>query len=456
MNAKRWIVRFLWLSAWCVWLWLGFGLYRELPRELGPVVCKLFLENGASIIGFVGETDGVAIAYRNSDGRLRVKVLNAESGVSRFDESLPFANELTGTTLAGIRHGVMIGAGRPKGEILDHPGLQALNLATSEVIRLPNTTENDVTIHPKKPWIVAEEGRNFGLNRVVVYDLRNGKELFVRPSSKDWVVSGRPFFIADDDAVVVPLTHAWGGSVNGVRFVIEISDLKDPAKLETTAENLPFGSSFNVSNSGRLLFSGYIGRKDALPPKPHWVDVFDLRAKEFLTSIPPSEQNSETARRGSRDLVPIISPNGECVLRGNPASLYEIGSGRVRWRPQSGQFATAPTRDNFQVIEVWDDLWRQWLPNLKIGTCAIRSLDTGELILRTRNNVTINPNYRNAAGTLVVLSNGLVHRLPLSPNWPLLALCQTILALPLILLWLTLLWRRRRIARRLVLQAAIP
>jgi hypothetical protein len=29
---RRWLPRSLWLLAWSFWAWLGFGLYRELPR----------------------------------------------------------------------------------------------------------------------------------------------------------------------------------------------------------------------------------------------------------------------------------------------------------------------------------------------------------------------------------------------------------------------------------------
>jgi len=41
--VRRRLPHFLWLAAWSFWLWLGFGLYRELPRDLGPVVCQVKL-----------------------------------------------------------------------------------------------------------------------------------------------------------------------------------------------------------------------------------------------------------------------------------------------------------------------------------------------------------------------------------------------------------------------------
>src|SRR4051794_23075083 len=35
-RMRRWLPRALWLLAWSFWAWLGWGLYRELPRSLTP------------------------------------------------------------------------------------------------------------------------------------------------------------------------------------------------------------------------------------------------------------------------------------------------------------------------------------------------------------------------------------------------------------------------------------
>src|SRR5262245_1890612 len=48
-----WFKRILWLAAWCVWLWLGFGLHRELPRDLGPAVSKLKVTGTQYPLGFL-------------------------------------------------------------------------------------------------------------------------------------------------------------------------------------------------------------------------------------------------------------------------------------------------------------------------------------------------------------------------------------------------------------------
>jgi hypothetical protein len=70
-------------------------------------------------------------------------------------------------------------------------------------------------------------------------------------------------------------------------------------------------------------------------------------------------------------------------------------------------------------------------------------METGELIYRsTWGDTWIPPHLFNADGTLGVANGGRVYRLPPSVNWPLIALCQAFLALPLVLLWVILRWRR--------------
>ena len=73
--------RLLWLAAWSVWLWLGFGLYRELPRDLGPVVCKLQLTGGQSLVGFDDRREEVIAKKRNySEARDEYAALDVHTG----------------------------------------------------------------------------------------------------------------------------------------------------------------------------------------------------------------------------------------------------------------------------------------------------------------------------------------------------------------------------------------
>src|SRR5262245_3373880 len=60
-RMRRLLPRSLWLLAWSCWAWLGFGLWREVPRDMGPVVCKLPLANQDAALGFV-DRSGLAVS----------------------------------------------------------------------------------------------------------------------------------------------------------------------------------------------------------------------------------------------------------------------------------------------------------------------------------------------------------------------------------------------------------
>src|SRR6185369_194562 len=101
-------------------------------------------------------------------------------------------------------------------------------------------------------------------------------------------------------------------------------------------------------------------------------------------------------------------------------SLYEVGSGRILWR--SSRFETVVNHhleNGFRVIEQWEELWKDWLPNLKYATNAHRSMEDGRLLFRSPNTFAFDPLNINKSQSLVVLPDGAVHRLPLERNWPL-------------------------------------
>jgi hypothetical protein len=74
---RRWLPRFLWLLAWSFWAWCGFGLYRELPRCLGLVVCKLKLNQGEEVYGFATGAPEVVVRKRDYTAAKQVYVYSA-------------------------------------------------------------------------------------------------------------------------------------------------------------------------------------------------------------------------------------------------------------------------------------------------------------------------------------------------------------------------------------------
>jgi len=142
---------------------------------------------------------------------------------------------------------------------------------------------------------------------------------------------------------------------------------------------------------------------------------------------------------------PVLAASGRRVLESPAGTLFDVASGAALWRAGSHETLVLPADSNsFVVREDWSRLWSRFLPGLPYATLACRSVETGKLLRRTPSDLLLADQRLNAAGTLTVLKNGDVRRLPLRVNWPLVAFCQTILALPLILLWMVLRWRRKR------------
>ena len=438
----RWIKRGLWLAAWGVWLWLGVGLYRELPRDIGAVVSRIPTERDFPILGFVGDSDHVAVQSpdsRASPSRIRVyevatRILIRESIFPAWFQPDPSRN--------GLRFGFLhTGLLATEAGVAGKRGLFILDVLKGEWRKLSNDELSDVTYHPHKPWIAVLTGNTPSHPfMATVFDLPTGKRLFSVTLNRPSKFAGRPLFVADRDEIVLAITDQKGDPDEASSLVVKVWTIAEPSVLASTSTGVPVMRSPSISNDGLVLFDGR--RKRESPTT--WDDVYDVSDGGFQSSY-PSHQRTEEYLRRTNSHFPIISASGRTVLRGDPAALYEVGTGRILWQANVHEELAAPSsQEVFLVGEHWGNLWRQWLPNLQFESRAVRSRDTGELLYRTPGNVAVMPFNSNAKRTLVVLHDGAIHRLPLSRDWMLLAVCQTILAAPLILLWAISRWRRFR------------
>ena len=157
--------------------------------------------------------------------------------------------------------------------------------------------------------------------------------------------------------------------------------------------------------------------------------------------------------------LPVLCPRGEPPIafvfpttgwdidlsEGYTAPPYQSDRRQLVGSPR-GAIAAAVTpipnkhvgSDRSAVTEMWEFAAgaHRWEPI----TCAVRGRDDDRLCWRTW---TALPERISSDGVLWLTSDFNIFTVP-SPNWPLLALCQSILALPLILLWAMLRWRRKR------------
>jgi hypothetical protein len=146
--------------------------------------------------------------------------------------------------------------------------------------------------------------------------------------------------------------------------------------------------------------------------------------------------------------APVLDETGRILFGGMDRPLLDMDSGRELWKP--GRYERgypAPNRNHFIVREYWSRIWNANSKDRRFDTDAYRRFTTARLDYRIAVAENYHPSRNNHSDTLTITGDGNVHQLPLLVNWPLLALCQAILATPLVLLWAILRWRRNRRVR---------
>jgi hypothetical protein len=253
--------------------------------------------------------------------------------------------------------------------------------------------------------------------------------------------------------VVLPLLFPPDEGQRKRKGKLQVWRLDDPNVLEETVDgpaSTEGSLKFSVSPKGRLFWDTQLYWADAYGMS----DVYDFNERRLYSSVPTAERLPGGKRGwGFSTARQSISPSGKALFRySSPdgvATIYEIDTANILWRAGPHETPTVlSSQEGLIVEETWHELWKKWLPNLKLETIAWRSLDTGDVICRTVAKTVIDPRHCNVNRSLFVTADGSIYRLPLPVTWRLLAYCQAILALPLVLIWAALRWRRRRAAQR--------
>jgi len=158
--------------------------------------------------------------------------------------------------------------------------------------------------------------------------------------------------------------------------------------------------------------------------RPGKTPVLTPRGEPPIKSITPISWDEKIER------VPYVSPRRE---------LLDCGGVEVVVTPFPNQHAGA---DKDAVTELWALRFGQqlWSP----VTCAVRRLKDEQLCWRTWEAI---PELFADSGELWLDREFNVFADP-GPNWMLLALCQAVLALPLVLTWAGVRWWSRRLPRQ--------
>jgi len=438
--------RLLWLFAWSVWVYLGVGLYRELPRDLGPILRRLPFGDDNQPVGWLDGGKTIITDSFNGDwftgGNRRYRLWDVASGEMIADREGPLIDTPRPPTfyappppLVGVRQGVVVGrpqAGAPR----------ALDLRTGLWTNL-GTERSPIEIHPLRPWVAM---RHDGVERrdsgAVVVDLRTGAVVLERRMQEDERLN-TCHFVGDSDVLL-----------------IDIRSADEWRKRKQTFERWDVGAGTRVSSctisdaylhtsrpGGNGFFIGYRswsdGRRfDVVDPLTGSV-VYGCRSSRDFTSFWTGPE-----MYASDEHEASLSEDGRALL--NNGSLVALPSGtKLRSGDDESIWFVSTAKGEAVRIE---EQFGLWLRDLLPATIAFR--DPGTSLLLQRVWATHPRLIEDDDGRLVCDPAGNIYELPLRVNWSLLALCQAILALPLVLLWTALRWRRRRATRRQLAEAA--
>jgi len=178
----------------------------------------------------------------------------------------------------------------------------------------------------------------------------------------------------------------------------------------------------------------------------------DAEDRDFLDQRGPRNEREDLIELSNRYLESVKSTDGRIELNVLDNLVKEIASGRIidsggADQPVFGvgplrlavirSFGTVPGANIYICEEYWSGTLGA--ASVRKDTYAVHALADGRLLYR----LCYPPPWVTSDGTLCLHSNGDIEVFPPDPNYRLLALCQTILALPLILLWTILRWRRK-------------
>lgn len=485
----RSLKRIVWLLCWGTWVLLGIGLYRELPREIGPRVCKLQLPRDShQLLGFVGPSNEFAVVSKTmSPYHTLVAVWNVETGSLIRKIYGPAMNDCFLPPTRTADSMMLLANNVPKPTEPGHlQGLFLLDLAKGEWKKLSDAAVTDAAIHPDGLSICTvspfDSGRKGATGLMIDFQPFDGgicrgiecKQVLGRPA----VIDGDFVALTGDDlrthfqkpsadlttsprpgaAMVAALKQSMSGNTTSKRvlpgtvlpFPPRGSDELPPNIKKGKVEFLRFGGS-KITTS-KLDFAELPQAPPYTPDGslvygdrelPLWMARFGLIGMAVVDRS-SREDDSLDDNGWNRWSSRITATNGPMAFCQNN-SLWNVDERKLVWRARPYETVDySAGGDSFGVVERWDGIWADWFPKLAFATRSVRKLHDGSLIVRTADQVLPPTHQWNAAGTLAVGSDGTVYRLPFKVNLTLLAICQAILAAPLVMVWVIVRWRRRR------------
>jgi len=440
----NWLKRGCWLTAWGAWVWCGFALAHVLPKELGPTTFRLPRDSKEDIIAFLHNRRSIfTIDDTPGDRMPKLRLRNERTGaIEREFDSDSVGIPPSFGFFNSFRHGF-------HGRCEAHPPtpnstwpIFVLDLSTGEWKKFDDVG-SDPRFHPTQPWVLFSRGGTGAGQEAVVINLKTGERLFDTRTCipKERKAFARPAkaVLIGDDAVAIPFLNERGQSL----AAIEVWSISKQAMLRGLDGEL---ARDDMATSSDGVFAWYDART------PYQTEVFDLATGNRLAAIPPKPERIDWSRpQVSIPLAPVLLGADRHVLSSPAGGLFDVATGDPVWRVDDHEsFWNIRPPDRIELREHWAIPW----PGRKFGfsTFVVRRLDDGSIISRSQYS-TLFPSRTNADETLYLQDDKTLRALPLRICWLYLATAQAILATPILLLWATLRWRRKRRQR---LESATP
>jgi hypothetical protein len=436
--VRRFLKRFCWFFVWGAWLWLGVGLHRELPRELGPPLGVLPLDRGDHLVGFI-KSDGLVVADEAALGdQRRLNVYDVDAARLRHRLQGPLV--WNGGKVPDW-HGLAIGLGR--GEDGSSQSMQAIDLRTGDRRRLGPASWTVLAVHPSKP-LVAFKDRSWNENRpfVFIIDVQTCERVCEWTDRQDdlrGVAFPNGQFLGNDDFLVFGTRQLDGGR-RRVHHLVHVSVGK--GELGRLAIDQPRAAVHLPMRGGRFVLQRAEGDGGV-------VEVVEFPTGRVLFSSANLSPELRQASAADWNSIPKLSPSGRSLFTWE-GKLWDVAEGRLLWAPSKIDVVVQrdPPGDVFAVDESWSPVWEWFRIQRNTATTAVRSLETGRVLYRYWGDADLE--CVSSDCLRAVDRSGSVYELPLRADWPLLAFCQVVLGTPILSVWLVF-WRRRRRLQRLAL-----
>jgi hypothetical protein len=387
------------------------------------------------IDGFVSDTPYVVVRSRLVKNPFTAKVLDGRNG--ELVHSISFGDRHARADSCMCRsRGVLFAFGRGR----KLAGIDAIHIVANTWTTLSEHYAFDTAVHPTRPWLAFREiGHSVnGARQMAVLEWTTGKVIFAwpeqLPEAEGRAVAGRAAFAGD--RLVVPIGPIPPLGERPRRAYLEVWNLGPPPRLEKVLRPERIGALSGGAACGRVAWD----YEDAVARAAEVFDV-DLERVLFSSAVARPYLWREPMLHSLDPPVrpPLLSRSGEAVLDGDPPGIWNVETGAPIWSSSEAQhLKPLLDEDAFMIVEEGKP---GWLPSSQ--TVAVHEFDSGAFRFRCYKDDATILDHQNADGSFGVTDKGVVHSPALRADF-LFILCQSILALPIVLTWLALRWRRKR------------